>query len=87
MNSQPLVDGWDEMKRLPVDVSEFHTRSSAAPDARVKLLLGVPRGQRPLACLGTAHRLLPVRMWVPHLRNLPIIRHLLQRDYEDMWQR
>ncbi|MFA9466840.1 MAG: hypothetical protein ACERKN_21505 [Velocimicrobium sp.] len=35
------------MKRLPADVSEFHTRTSVAPDARVKLLLGVPRGQSP----------------------------------------
>ena len=58
VNSQPLADGWDEMKKLPADVSEFHARSSAAPDARVKLLLGVPRGKASLASLGTAHRLL-----------------------------
>ena len=34
VSSQPLADGWNEMKRLPADVSEFHTRTSAAPVCR-----------------------------------------------------
>ncbi len=37
-----------------------------------KTLLGVPRGQSPLASLGRAQRLLPVQMWLATLRNLPI---------------